>query len=126
MIFDSVENAIVNGFKGIGRLGDYAYKKHVRGEKSYYWYFNKNQHMQRELKKKHIDYWTILKQKMYPLKVYDNSRKAEIKKYIILSTLAKQNNISIKSKDEKNITLKTKEDNEREKAKAELKKQMRL
>ncbi|GEM_PF-4113230 len=124
MIFESIENAIVNGYKGLKKLGNYEYKTHVQGEKNYYWYFNKNQKMQRELKKKNIDYWTILKQKMYPVKVYDNSKEAERKKYIILSELSKQNNIKITKKENININQEEKEKEKRKNAKEELKKQM--
>jgi len=93
MIYDSIENAIKNGIKGIGELGDYFVKKHMNDEKGFNWYYHENLKMIKILKKRKIDYWTILKQHMYPIKASSYTKEAEIKKYAILKTLCIQNNI---------------------------------
>ena len=98
MMFDGILDGIIDTIKGIpqsiSHLGNSIYNREVKKEKSYWWYFNRNSKLKVALKKRKIDYYTILKQGMYPLKVYDNSRKAEMKKYAILLALAKENEIT--------------------------------
>jgi hypothetical protein len=95
MIYGSVIDAIKRIPSSISNLGNHIYKEEIKKERNMWWYFKKNNKIKIKLKEKNIDYYTILKQGMYPRKVYDNSRRAEMKKYAILTALAKQNNIKI-------------------------------
>jgi len=108
MIYGGVAEAIKGIPKSISNLGNYIYRTELKKEKNYWWYFKKNQKLKIELKKRMIDYYTILKQGMYPVKVYDNSIKSEIKKYAILTALAQRNGIKTESNEEKIIHKKKK------------------
>jgi len=116
MIYNSVINAIKtipDATKGITKE---IYETQIEHKKGYYEIFNENQKMKTILKNRNIDYYTVLKQKMYPLKTSDNSREAKIKENRILKKLINKN-------------IKTKNINQTEKhakAKADLKKQMEL
>jgi len=127
IIYDGVINIIKKIPESIGNLGEQIYKTQIKGEKGFYWYFNTNQKIKIELNKRKINYSTILKEKMYPVKIYDNSIETEKKKYYILSELAKKNNIKINNieiNEKENKEKKQKSEIERANAKEELKKQM--
>jgi hypothetical protein len=104
MVYGGVIDAIKRIPESMANLGNYIYKTEMKKEKSFWWYFKKNTKLKKELEKRNIDYYTILKQGMYPKKVYDNSREAEIKKYAILTALAKTNGIPINENYEKEKT----------------------
>jgi len=108
MIYGGVAEVIRGIPESISNLGNYIYKTEIKKEKNYWWYFKKNQKLKIELKKRRIDYYTLLKQGMYPVKVYDNSLKSEIKKYAILTALAQENGIKTESTEEKIIHKKKK------------------
>ncbi len=108
MIYGGISEVIKGIPENISNLGNYIYKTEIKKEKNYWWYFKKNQKLKTELKKRMIDYHTLLKQGMYPVKVYDNSKKSEIKKYAILTALAQKNGIKTESIEEKIIYKKKK------------------
>ena len=95
MIYGSMIDTIKRIPDSIANIGNYTYKTEIKKEKNFWWYWHRNQAIKKRLKERKIDYYTILKQGMYPRKVYDNSREAEIKKYAILVSLAKTNDIDI-------------------------------
>ena len=93
MIYGSVINAIKGIPKSTGNLSNYIYNTEIKKEKDFWWYWKKNNILQQKLKRKNIDYHTILKQGIYPKSVNDNTRETQMKKYAILTALAKMNNI---------------------------------
>ena len=99
MIYDSVYQAAKKGITEVPSLIKYIYDKEVNNKKGYYWYFNQNQKMMTILKKHHIDFWTILKQKLYPKKLYDNTLESEQKKFAVLTTLMYKNNLLKKAQE---------------------------
>ncbi len=101
MIFDSVYEAAKRGIKEVPNLINFVYKKEIKNEKGYYWYFHQNQKMRKILDEHHIDYWTILKEKMYPQKASDYSLESEKKKFAILSTLLYTNDLIKKPQEKK-------------------------
>ncbi len=101
MIYDSVYQAAKRGITEVPNLINFIYNKEANNKKGYYWYFRQNQKMKKILKKHHIDFWTILKQKLYPKKVSDNSLESEQKKFAVLSALMYDNNLIKKPKKKK-------------------------
>ena len=113
MIYQSVANAIKGIPKSISKISNHIYRTEIKKEKTFWWYFNKNQPIKTRLKKRKIDYYTLIKQGLYPEKPYDQSRENEMKKYAILVALAKENEIDIsdiigKTEEKKKIKKKLK------------------
>jgi len=93
MIYDGIYEAAKRGITEVPNLIQFIYDKETKNTKGYYWYFHRNQKMKKILKKHHIDYFTILKQKLYPKKVYDNSLESEKKKFAVFTALMYDNDL---------------------------------
>ena len=101
MIYESVYQAAKNGITEVPNLIKFIYDREANNKKGFYWYFNRNQRMRTILNKHHIDYYTLIKQALYPKKPSDNSLESEKKKFAVLSTLMYKNDLIPKSKERK-------------------------
>jgi len=93
MIYESVYEAIKNGTKEVPNLIKFVYNKETSTKKNFWWYFKRNQKMKTILNKNHIDYYTLIKQALYPQKPYESSLENERKKFAVLTTLMYKNNL---------------------------------